>query len=918
MDGKPPFDPSQPFQAVDSKPPFDPSQPFEAAPVAAAAAAPAAEPNADVSATRSVTQGATGFNEGLASSLLRPLDVVPFLISKAMGGEGVHPFEGTFREHFVDPMGDPQNRVEQTLRAGGRMAGENLPLMATGAGVAGSAARSGVTMAEQAAPGIVNKIRGAGDAVLEGMAANPVASAVGENVGAAVSGAGGNIGRNVAKDAGGSEHQQEAAELAGQLLLPSTAAAYSKVSPTRLAAKGVKMAGEKVLDNIPEAAIPEQLRPAGGTYAERKAEQLAYSNREGKYADPNAPAPNPPNFATRRMDAGQAKREDAAAEAASKEFKGIVDQPDAAANLAEAERLQQTIPGFQPGVAKATNDPALLKLQDSMESRATGDELRGVQQAHDANVEAIRGAKDNIIPPAEAPRRTPEQVGPQPATETPQDVVAGAVGQRVQGVNDKIEQRAAGVRQKIGEVSDSLPETDPSAVGTYLRDTRKSLKGEADAQMSELRRGVGDGTVTIKGDKPENDITMSVNQALDRRAQINQDLADHYNASNRDVAATREIRRLQAEKETLDSAIGESSDAGAPGLKAYNDYYRNEYAPRFLQGASREVGRFNRNGYEGNRVASEDVPGKFFAPNNISEARQFNKLYGEDAGARQQMTDHALDDLRRTTVDPNTGQIKEGAVNKWLAKNERILNEMPWVRDAVKAKNPDDLYARLGQLEQRQRAVADTKVAKLLNQGKNPEQHIDAALNDWQVMKGLRNSVRGDPSAEAALRRSVMDRAPDPMDTAKFEAWLKGNDRSLRQVLEPTHLKALQDVLSAAKINGRLPRPTGSVDLPGSLADKGAKVFGITVPSLLQRMLSVKQGRMSAEYGVADVGVRALRQFSNREIEGAWKEALYNPKVAKDLQLIVKGGGATPIQLARMRNYLLSVGLHDAEDRAKH
>ncbi|MEY9506887.1 hypothetical protein ABIE87_006445 [Bradyrhizobium diazoefficiens] len=156
------------------------------------------------------------------------------------------------------------------------------------------------------------------------------------------------------------------------------------------------------------------------------------------------------------------------------------------------------------------------------------------------------------------------------------------------------------------------------------------------------------------------------------------------------------------------------------------------------------------------------------------------------------------------------------------------------------------------------------------------------------------------------------------MNVEKFDAWLKGNDRSLRQVLEPTHLKALQDVLAAAKINSRLPRPTGTVDLPGSLADKSAKRFGITVPSLLQRMLSVKQGRMSAEYGVADVATRVFRQFSNREIENAWKEALYNPKVAKDLQLIVKGGGATPIQLARMRNYLLSVGLHDTEDRAKH
>jgi hypothetical protein len=169
-------------------------------------------------------------------------------------------------------------------------------------------------------------------------------------------------------------------------------------------------------------------------------------------------------------------------------------------------------------------------------------------------------------------------------------------------------------------------------------------------------------------------------------------------------------------------------------------------------------------------------------------------------------------------------------------------------------------------------------------------------------------SVRGDPQAEMALRRAVIDRAPDPMNVEKFEAWLDGNDRSLRQVLDPTHLKALQDVLGAAKINNQLSRPTGAVDLPGSLADKGAKIFGVTLPSVMQRMLSAKQGRMSAKYGVADVGLRAVRAFSNREIENAWREALYKPKVAKDLQLMVKGGGVTPNQLFWERGAWRRVG----------
>jgi hypothetical protein len=40
--------------------------------------------------------------------------------------------------------------------------------------------------------------------------------------------------------------------------------------------------------------------------------------------------------------------------------------------------------------------------------------------------------------------------------------------------------------------------------------------------------------------------------------------------------------------------------------------------------------------------------------------------------------------------------------------------------------------------------------------------------------------------------------------------------------------------------------------------------------------------------------------------------ALYNPKVAQQLSVAAKGGTATPIQLKRMHNYLLAVGVHDA------
>ena len=324
-------------------------------------------------------------------------------------------------------------------------------------------------------------------------------------------------------------------------------------------------------------------------------------------------------------------------------------------------------------------------------------------------------------------------------------------------------------------------------------------------------------------------------------------MAQYQSATARSVGDVEAMDNLAQERRHLDSLI---ENINLPGMQEYRNYYRDEYVPRFQEGASRDVGRYDRFGYDKNLVKSEDVPGEFFKPNNISEARQFNRLYGNDPQVRQQMTDYALDDLRRAAVDPNTNMIREGAVNRWLMKNERILNEMPWVREAVAGRNVDaqygqlrdigqqqklagnpktlgqvdpdvgplqerssqietgqklasnpktvgrldpainDLQARFGQLEQRQRAVGDSKLAGLL--GQTPEKQLQAGLNDWQIMRSMKRSVAKDPAADAALTRAVMNQAPDPMDAKAFGTWLDGHDRVLRQVLSPEHMAAPQ------------------------------------------------------------------------------------------------------------------------------
>lgn len=877
-------------------------------------AAPA--PQGPISAGRTAQQALGGFNAGVGGILNAPNDLADAGVAALRRMVGMDPstqssVHDVYNKEFVEPGGPPQNNLESVVRKGGEMTGANTPLLATGLGAAGAGIRSGVTMAEQAAPGIANKLRGAADAVLEWMAQHPTSAAVSDTAGAFQAGAGGETARGMAESSGAGPTGQKLAETLGQFGAPAAISTYAKVAPTALAVKGAAWGAKKAAQTVPESVtdmLPERFQPSNTTSAERAADQLAYSNREGKYANPDEPAPEAPGWIARQQDIGAQKRTQSAASTVQDEMNQITARPEATENMSIADRLKKNIPGFEPGIAKETGDPALLNLQQRLESNATGSDLRTARDKYDTSAAAIRGKADELAPPVEAPKRA-GQVGPNPATENPQDLAAGANTQRVQSVNDRLAQQSEVTRGQIQQQSTALPDAERAQSGARFREINDTAEQASNDRTTALRGAIARPDTPLQvGDQQ-----TTVNAALDRRAAINQQMRQYQSATARTVGDVQQMEALTNERANLDRAI---EGVNLPGMQEYRDYYRDQHVPNFQEGAGRDIGRYDRFGYDKNKVPDEKVLAQFGGPNNLSAAQQFTRVHGDNPEAVQLMADHQLGRLKAEALDPNTNMIREGAVNKFLAKNRELLDALPpQVRETVAARNPDALYGRLADLETRQRAVADTKVAGLV--GKNPEQQIDAALNDWQVMKGLKRSVAGDPQTEAALTRAVMDRAPDPMDAKAFGSWLDGHDRVLRQVLTPEHLQSLKDVLKASQIQGQLPRPSGTAERPKSTLAKTGAAIGTPIKSLLQRVLAVKQGRVGADYTAFDIGTRMVDSFTERETDAIWKEALFNPEVAKTLANSVKGGGATGLQLSRLHNYLLTVGATDAGEDKK-
>jgi hypothetical protein len=112
-------------------------------------------------------QGVAGFNEGVGPVFTAPADALASL-SDAVGNK-VGGYFGSppvnlpmpskmYNDAFVVPSGPPQTKGQKLMRAGGNAVGQSVPMMAGGLGLATSGARSGISMAQQAAGGLVDSI----------------------------------------------------------------------------------------------------------------------------------------------------------------------------------------------------------------------------------------------------------------------------------------------------------------------------------------------------------------------------------------------------------------------------------------------------------------------------------------------------------------------------------------------------------------------------------------------------------------------------------------------------------------------------------------------------------------------------------------------------------------------------------------
>jgi len=258
-------------------------------------------------------------------------------------------------------------------------------------------------------------------------------------------------------------------------------------------------------------------------------------------------------------------------------------------------------------------------------------------------------------------------------------------------------------------------------------------------------------------------------QLDDVRKAINADITA-ASTSNAPMAATT-LRNLRELHRAIDDAVKASDTLSDDAKGLYQnalDTYRTQYAPRFKEGINANL--FKQTSLKETKIKPEDVVNKYFQPKGESEAKDFLRLFGNNADAMK-IARTGIEDLYRREVTDAAGRVTTDAHASFMKKYAEPLKILDNAgmnitqRVGVVAKDA----ARLARIEELAKASGN-KLAPPLPAGANslavekrigeltskftPEQlsHVNAVRQDLLREGDYQRLVKSGADAGADLR----------------------------------------------------------------------------------------------------------------------------------------------------------------------
>ena len=227
---------------------------------------------------------------------------------------------------------------------------------------------------------------------------------------------------------------------------------------------------------------------------------------------------------------------------------------------------------------------------------------------------------------------------------------------------------------------------------------------------------------------------------------------------------------------------------------------------------------------------------------------------------------------------------------------------------------------RLTDLDGRAKSVKQSKVYRVLKSAKegNPQTMLNSALQNPDMMRSLTRTMKrsGDPDASEGFRQVVFNNVINrlesgaPTDIGKMR-------NSLKEVLGDEHIRDMETVQKAYEMINRTSAPRGTGKIESSV-DKIGNLTGQGIPQIMSRVFAAQSGRTSHRFIISDSMARFIHSKDKAALEALYKEALYNPQVAKDIVALNRSNlpiGVARAKLRKMNGYLFNLGLYDIQEK---
>jgi len=754
------------------------------------------------------------------------------------------------------------------------------------------------------------------------------------------------------------------ARVAEQLTKPfrTSPAASTAIETVASAASGAGIVGEKEFFGT-ETGIGglAPLAPAGIYYLAPKLPGVQLAKKGfnwGKNAITGGAEDK--KIATGALDPGEGVKGAQAKGELADEIEAAVSTPEGQSNIQKAAEIEATIGAVadEPIIlspAERTMDPPLLTTQARIEAKGDPDFTRKNLARKNNIITATQKFIDNELtgsPIDDAPLFIYDRATNNYTTTIGRlDDEAAEVTTKwsmltndKEGVYPKLSSRA----EAGSEIRNTIVKAENDAKEAALKLAKKLKINDADpvgdanatsaaqaAVRSSVTSRAGEEALSYQGlpplvrafiEKKFKNGRMSFQDWKDFRDQVGSAIGKA--AAVNDKASIRPLAILSDSLDDLAKSFGKTNEK----FEDFRVYYdANVVTPYQRSGVIKVTakGQGNKKDAPEYHLPDEEVAAAFLQ--NTNAAKQFMTLFSDSPAQLRHMKAVVLDQVRNKAYiqsGAREGTFDPAKINTYVNQNREVLDVLN-LTDAIT--NPQVLIketlSRNAELEARRRIVNGNLLNKSIVRAMNndsPEKLFDDALNSPAKMRELKQiATKGSDeiSAEdaghafrAAVTERMLAKAPDALEKpADFKQWIVRNEEVLNAAFDKSHLDNLYLIADAAERVLATGFQSGAGVSPADLVTKFTGALGTTPAGISNRFIAVQEGRLGSKAMVGYILSRAIRQRSTVRSDALFREAMFDPDIAK--LLATEGGESVPAfgisepNKRRVNSFLFNLGV---------